>query len=41
MIECKAGHFSIYFEGGFPGHLLVVYNGVVVNARDRSISIVS
>ena len=33
MIECKAGHYSIYFEGGFPGYFRDVYNGVVVNAR--------
>ena len=32
-IECKAAHFSIYFEGQFPGYFQRVYKGVVVNAR--------
>ena len=33
MMECKAGNFSIYFEGAFPGVFRDVYKGVVVNAR--------
>ena len=33
MMECKAGNFSIYFEGAFPGLFRDVYSGVVVNAR--------
>ena len=33
MMECKAGNFSIYFEGAFPGCFRDVYSGVVVNAR--------
>lgn len=33
MIECRAGNYSIYFEGGFPGYFRDVYKGVVVNAH--------
>ncbi len=33
MMECKAGNFTIYFEGAFPGCFRDVYRGVVVNAR--------
>ena len=33
MMECKAGNFSIYFEGAFPGLFRDAYRGVVVNAR--------
>ena len=36
MIECKAGHYSIYFEGGFPGLFHDVYKGVLVKLHFAS-----